>query len=126
MRDIFGTQDDVQAWRTHVHELLVSNAFHNLPPGVASDKDVQLALGGVPNTFANVEHLRRFIRGIEKLVNYKKRYNTEYAGYIEANKTGAGFEAPDYKPEGADQATIGVTTSTSTATEPDFDFSKDT
>ena len=37
LRNILGSQDAVQAWRTNVSDLLVSGAIQNLPPGVASD-----------------------------------------------------------------------------------------
>ncbi len=124
LNKILGTQGEVDTWRTNVTALRNEVAIGDLPPGVASDRDIELVLKGTPDSFANPEALRDYLRGVEKLANYQKRYKQAYIDYIEENHTISGFEAPEYQPSGADQATIGVTTSSATPSNYDFDFSQ--
>ena len=121
IKDILGTQDAARNWRTEVAKLRNEIAIGDLPPGVASDKDIALVLKGTPDTFTNPEALRQYLRGVEKLANYQKRYKQGLVDFIEANSTASGFEPPEYEPQGADQAQIGVTTGGDNI---DFDFSK--
>ena len=126
--DILGSQDALDVWRTNVAALRNEIAIGDLPPGVASDKDIALVLKGTPSEFANPEALAQYLRGVEKLANYQKRYKEARIDYIEENKTASGFKAPAYEPDGADQAQIGVTGSATSATTTDetydFDFSQ--
>ena len=73
LKDLLGTQDDVRVWRTEVAKLRNEIAIGDLPPGVASDKDIALVLKGTPDNFTNPEALRLYLKGVEKLANYQKR-----------------------------------------------------
>ena len=106
--DLTGSQAAEDIWRTQVVGLTTSTAIASLPPGVASDKDIELVLRGQIDGFANPEAIRTFTKAAQRLSNYNKRYNTELSAYIQENRTAAGFVGPSYDPSGADNATIGT------------------
>ena len=96
VKDLFGTQDEYTNWRTEVQKLRNEIAIGDLPPGVASDKDIALVLRGTPDTFINPEALKGYLAGIQKLANYQKKYKQALVDYIEQNHTGSGFKAPEF------------------------------
>jgi hypothetical protein len=63
----FGDQDPVSALRAEYNQLVNAQAVKNLPPGPASDKDIQMAKQGFPPANASPEYLASFLRGMGKL-----------------------------------------------------------
>ena len=111
-KDLFGTQEELDTWRTQVRNLITSEAIGNLPPGVASDKDIELVLSAQPNANVNPEQLTKFLAASQRLINYNIRYNEAKRDYIYDNRSTRGFKPPKYDPSGVDEATIGVTNET--------------
>lgn len=77
-----GTQDDVTEFRRRYNAIRSSEAVQNLPPGVASDKDIELALKGFPAENAPKEQLLAFLRGAQKLASFRARFNEEKSRFI--------------------------------------------
>lgn len=82
LKDVFGTQDGISALRTRLSALRNDYVLDKLPPGVASDKDVALAMEGFidPNT-TDKELVQSYLNGIAKvelasLVEY--RFKSQY------------------------------------------------
>lgn len=75
LKERLGTQDDVTELRRRYNAIRSSEAVQNLPPGVASDKDIELALKGFPKDNAPASQLISFLRGAEKLARYRADYN---------------------------------------------------
>jgi len=75
LKERLGTQDDVTELRRRFQAIRSSEAVQNLPPGVASDKDIELALRGFPSETANREQLISFLRGAEKLAKFRESFN---------------------------------------------------
>ena len=123
LKQLLGSQDAADNWRTQVINLRTSAAIQNLPKGPASDRDIELVLSGQVDGFANPEAITQFNKATQRLAKYKKRYNQALIDFIEVNKTASGFEPPAYDPSGSDQATAGVVTSSSNNQEVDLDLS---
>lgn len=70
-----GTQDDVTELRRRFNAIRSSEAVQNLPPGVASDKDIELALKGFPRDDAPKEQIISFLQGAHKMARFREEYN---------------------------------------------------
>jgi hypothetical protein len=66
-----GQQDGFTQLRNEYNRLRNSVAIKNLPPGVATDKDISLALEGLPPPTANADFIASFLRGTAKLQQYE-------------------------------------------------------
>lgn len=71
LASIFGGQDEVSNIRAEYRELVNKQVMDNLPPGVASDRDIALAREGFMKDTADVEALSRQLRGMAKLARWK-------------------------------------------------------
>lgn len=65
--------------------LINSQAVKNLPPGPASDRDIQLALKGFPSTYSSPETLASFLRGMAKLQTLGANREQGRADWISEN-----------------------------------------
>lgn len=91
MRNATGTQEELDDVQRMFAGLRSSTAMANLPPGSASDKDVDLALAPIPDEFADREHLYRFMEGAKKLAVIEQAYNQAKAQYMHQNFGEGGF-----------------------------------
>lgn len=82
VKDITGEQDAVSNLRREYNAIKGSQVVSNLPPGAASDKDIELALGGFPTDNASKEQLSGFLRGLSKVQQYNADFNNFKAEYI--------------------------------------------
>jgi hypothetical protein len=63
----FGTQSSLTELRQEYTRIRNSAAIKSLPPGVATDKDIELALKGIPPENANASTMASFLRGMGKM-----------------------------------------------------------
>lgn len=70
VRRFFGSEGQVTRLRQEYLRLRNSQVIQNLPPGVASDRDIQVALEAFPPETADPDLLVRFLRGTAKLQRY--------------------------------------------------------
>ena len=121
-KNFAGAQGDVSVWKTKFTQLVNSEAVQNLPPGVASDKDIELVLAGYPDNSWNHNALRNWLRGYKKLLTYITQQKKHRAEWIEGTGRQTGWEntfqydIPDLEPGSG-------TGTTTTNEEPTFDFS---
>ena len=99
LQNIFGSQDQVSVWRTQVQSFINSEAIGNLPPGVASDRDIELVLRGTIDGFANQAALEDWMSAVDRLNSYAIRYYQGKVGHIEETRGLTGFDSPDYDPK---------------------------
>lgn len=85
-KDFIGGQDEVSLLRTQTRQLLNSAALDNLPPGAASDKDVEIAMSGFPNPSWNATKLAQYLAGLAKLEAFDAEYQDFLAKWISDNK----------------------------------------
>lgn len=92
-RRVTGNQDDGSLLRKHLNQMRNDTTLASLPPGVASDKDVQLALEGfidVKNTDGPTT--ARFLRGMAKLDAIKEAEQQAMLAYAEKTGNILGFD----------------------------------
>jgi len=90
-KEIVGSQDAVTELRTRWNEIRVSAAISNLPPGVASDKDIELAMSAFLPANANAATVASFLRGLSKIEALKADYHEFESDYLSNNKSAAGL-----------------------------------
>ena len=94
-KEMAGIGDEVSVFRRELAEIRMSGVLGMLPPGVASDRDVQLALD-TQIDFNNVEDdvAEAILRGMVKIQRAKQEYHEQKVRWI--NKTrdpsAAGFD----------------------------------
>ena len=105
LKERLGTQDDVSELRRRYNAIRSSEAVQNLPPGVASDKDIELALKGFPREDAPKQQLLSFLRGSQKLAEFQRDFNNLKSEFISEKGSTRGLLAEVKKrfSEGADQ-----------------------
>lgn len=90
-KEITGTEDADSLLRRRWAGIKNSMAIQNLPPGVASDRDIALAMEGFPATSANQSTVASFLRGLAKLEKYEEEFNSFKANYVSENRTERGM-----------------------------------
>jgi hypothetical protein len=71
--------------RKEYQALISSQAVKNLPPGPASDKDIQLAMKGFPAPNASAETMSSFLRGLAKMQDIAANREQAKADWISDN-----------------------------------------
>lgn len=67
LRDAVGTQDEITRTRAEFDRLRNSTVLKNLPPGPATDKDIDFAAKGYPSNNASPEYIGSYLRGMAKI-----------------------------------------------------------
>jgi hypothetical protein len=86
-----GTQDDVTEFRRKFNKVRLSEGLKNLPPGPATDRDVQEAFRGVPKENAGPEQIESFLRGAARLARLDAAFNQFKSDFISGNSTAKGM-----------------------------------
>ena len=92
--EFFGRENAVTDLRTRINKMTVSIVMSGLPPGAASDKDIELAQSTVPTSTMNPAMLESYFRGVAKIsainaykenlkANHISENNGNMAGFIE-------------------------------------------
>lgn len=82
-----GRQDEWTQMRQEYTRLRNTQAIKSLPPGPATDKDIQMALKGFPEETANAQTIGSFLRGMAKLQQYEGAAKAAEAEWV--NSTGS-------------------------------------
>jgi hypothetical protein len=82
----FGTQNALSGLRSEYVRVRNSAAIKALPPGVATDKDIQLALKGIPPENANAKTMASFLRGMGKLQDIESSVANAKTDWLSNNK----------------------------------------
>lgn len=82
---MFGNQDAVTALRGQYEQIKNSQAIKNLPPGPATDRDIEIAMRGFPPANAGKGHIVNFLRGLAKLQDIAAAGDQRRADWISAN-----------------------------------------
>lgn len=91
LKDLTGNQNELTQLRRRFNAIKGGLVVNNLPPGAASDKDIDLALRGFPSERANKEEIASFLRGMAKIEAETQRFNNAKADYISDNGSIRGF-----------------------------------
>jgi len=86
-KKVFGEQDTVTTLRERFSGARNSQVMKNLPPGVASDRDIELAMSGYPGDSAPKENIVSFLRGQVKVQALEAAYERFKVEYIDKNRS---------------------------------------
>lgn len=92
---VTGGQDELSAVRQEYNAIKNAEVIKNLPPGVASDRDIAIAMEGWPPANANAAYLSAFLRGMQKMQVLVYAEALHENQYISANKS-PGMMAADF------------------------------
>lgn len=98
LKGILGTQDDVSEFRRRFNKVRLSEGLKNLPPGPATDRDVQEAFKGVPKDNASAAQVASFLRGAARLSRFEAGFNQFKSDFISGKSTGKGLNRAWRKP----------------------------
>ena len=84
--NISGEQDDMDLLKANYNTLKNDQVIKNLPPGVASDKDIAIAREGWPPPNANPAYIASFLRGVQKMQVIKYAAAMHRNNYISVNQ----------------------------------------
>ena len=76
-----------QDFRKEINQLVIDN----LPPGVASDRDIQIARMGYPPEWADAAYLSSYIRGLQKIRVLETAFYRHKGMYLSANENPKGI-----------------------------------
>lgn len=82
LKDATGSQDYMSELRKEYVRVRNSQAIKMLPPGPATDKDIELAMRGFPSETADSQTLAAFLRGMAKLNNVAAATETAKAEWV--------------------------------------------
>jgi hypothetical protein len=85
LKKVVGGQDILTALKQEYVKLRNTEALKNLPPGVASDKDIEVAMSAFPDETSNPELISSFMRGTAKLQRYTEQVEKAKAAWINQN-----------------------------------------
>ncbi len=85
VKNLTGNQDSFTQLRNEYTRLRNTQAIKSLPPGVATDKDIELALKGLPPETADAAVLASFLRGMAKMSQYEAVAEGAKSEWVNAN-----------------------------------------
>lgn len=91
IKSVLGTEDTESVLRTRIESIRVAQAIGNLPPGVASDKDIELVLGGTLPSTANPQALKGWFEALERLNNIVIEENEAQLSYFDDKGSMKGY-----------------------------------
>lgn len=88
---LLGSQDEVSELRRRFNKIRLSEGLKSLPPGPATDRDVQEAFKGVPPENAPSSQVASFLRGASRLARLDAAYNQFKADFISEKRNSRGL-----------------------------------
>lgn len=82
---ITGTQDEISTLKTRFNKVINAATMDGLPPGAASDKDIELARQGFPDETYSAEQIASYLAGIQKLSHIAAEKENERLKFLAAN-----------------------------------------
>ena len=80
-KEFAGAEDAVSVLKVQFNKIRADRTLSNLPPGAASDKDVELVMQGFLKPTANAQTIASFLQGlskISKIQSEKDKFKSEY------------------------------------------------
>ncbi len=93
-KNSLGMQNQMSALRQEYIRVRNNLAMKSLPPGPATDRDIELAMAGFPKETANSQEIAQFLRGMSKLSKIESSVSSARADWVSANGGLAPAKAP--------------------------------
>lgn len=84
---LFGTEKEPTALRQEYLRLRNSQVLEMLPPGAASERDVELALASFPSETSSPENITKFLKNMAKWKSYEGAIESSKAEWVQQNGT---------------------------------------
>lgn len=85
LKEFAGTEDATTSVRRKYNQLKNAQVMKSLPPGVASDKDIQIAMSGFLDSTANPQQVASFLRGMAKMESVNAQYQQFKSDWLSEN-----------------------------------------
>jgi hypothetical protein len=92
LKTFFGDEDAATNLRKRYNQIVNKKALDNLPPGAASEKDVEIVFKGFLTDSANPKQVASFLRGLAKVEAANANFQSFKAQYISDNRDTRGFQ----------------------------------
>ena len=87
MKRLTGNEDWTTGLYMQARAITVKDAIANLPPGVASDKDVEIVMSATPEQFANPAFLAAYLESYATLQQKVAEYNQAKVDFMDQNRS---------------------------------------
>ena len=91
VKEALGAQNEVTAVLQRYDEARLKTALANLPPGPASEKDIELVQKPAPKPNASIKSIREYIAAVTRIERRKAIYYEMKGEWYETNRSGAGL-----------------------------------
>lgn len=85
VKEFTGNQDEVTALRKEALAISNSEAIKNLPPGPATDRDIEIVMAPFPKEDANPEYIANWLGAMSRLNQKRAEYAEFKADFIASN-----------------------------------------
>lgn len=85
LKEVAGSEDAATALKNDYIRVKNAEAIKSLPPGPATDKDIAIAMKGMPKENANPTEIASFLRGLSKMKQYEAGYENAKADWLSEN-----------------------------------------
>jgi hypothetical protein len=103
LKEATGSQDAVSELRREFNNIRASEIVNNLPPGAASDADIELAKSGFPGDKASKEQVESFFKNLATMKTAQAEFNSYKTDWI-ANKGTERGMLKSWKERGSESA----------------------
>jgi hypothetical protein len=87
VKSFLGADDGISVLRRRYKGLMASGVMKNLPPGAASDKDIEMAKGGFPSDVSDPKKIAEFSAAMARVQRAGARVKAARAEYLSRNKS---------------------------------------
>lgn len=88
-----GDYKTMEAIKTDFNKFVNTEVINSLPPGVASDRDIQIFQKGFPPDYADAAYLAAYMRGMQKAKALEQAFYRHKSMFLSANETPKGLTA---------------------------------
>jgi hypothetical protein len=108
VKELFGTRDAPSEIRTEFNRTVTEGIISGLPPGVASDKDIELLKGGFPPATAGKQEMLNYLNAYQRTLAGVEKYSSFKSKFVSNNKTIANVNtaAEGYRKSSRDASTV--------------------
>lgn len=85
IKEFAGNEDAITSIRRKYNQLKNSQVMKSLPPGVASDKDIEIAMSGFLDSTANPAEVSKFLLGMSKMESINASYQQFKSDWLSEN-----------------------------------------
>jgi hypothetical protein len=98
--DAFGSQSEGRRFRQEFERLRSSEIVRALPPGPATDRDIQLFSRGFPSPEADADTIKQFLQSVARMAAYQADYNRFRGMFMDANRGSMGRAQRSFEIDG--------------------------